>query len=1073
MRKLIHSIFLLAAAALLVVALPGCSKQARKARHLASADKYFAADQLDKAEVEYLNVLQFEGLNSRAIGQLGLIYFEQGRFGRSVPFLTKGRELQPENLDLRVKLGLIALATGDTRAARDEANFVLDRRPQDPDAPQILADSVQRKEDIEEIQQRLQNLPPATAGGAPVLVALGTLEFRQRHLQEAEAKFNQTLTLDPKSSAAYYALGNVYAAQNDRAKAEEQYKKAADLSPARSATRLRYAQYKIQTGDLPAGKKFLEEMTEKAPDFLPALNWLAEIALAEKKYDDCAVLLTKALARDPLHPEAMILNARLKMARGEYAKAVTDLQGMLNYYPKAPMVHYRLGVAYVATGDAAKAMDSLNQAVTLAPGFPDAAVLLAGLNVQKGDFSRAVVLLKPLLQEHARLTQAWLLLAEAYRGQNNLDDALAIYRQLEKSVPRNPQPPLLEGIVLLRQNKRAEAREAFERALAITPDLLNAVEQLVALDMLDKNFTAAQQRVQDQIARNPKMAGPHLLAARVAFVQKDIDQAEASLRKAIELEPDSPAAYMMLAGLYVQTKQQEKALTNFEAVAAKDPKNASALMLIGVIHDQNKDYPKARDAYEKALAVNPKFGAALNNLAYLYSERFNEQDKAFEAAQKARELNPHEPHTADTLGWILYKRRQFSWALSLLQESVDKLPDEPEIQLHLGLTQYMLGNEAGARVALQKSVASTKDFAGKDEAAKRLAVLAIDPAKAGPAGRALLEKTTAGQKDDPIAFARLGAIYERDGALDKAVDAYQASLQASPDNAGVMIQLAQILLARQETAKALDLAKNARKVAPEDPAVGHFLGRLAFQTADYSWANSLLQEAARKLPDDRAVLFDAARAAYAVGRVADAEAALRDALKPGAVFASADDARRMLEMIELSGDPVRAAAANAQVEQTLKANPFDVPALMVMGAINEQKADARAAIQTYEKALAQYPDFTPAKRRLAILYATTGGEDKKALELAMKARDAYPGDAELAKAMGVVLYRTGDYTRAVNLLQESARQRDRDAEVKYYLGMAQYRLKRTADSKRSLQSALDLGLTGDAAVEARKILAEK
>jgi len=59
-----------------------------------------------------------------------------------------------------------------------------------------------------------------------VLVALGTLDFRQRHVKEAEAAFKRAAELDPKLSAAHSALGAVYQAQNDLPKAEQEYKKA-------------------------------------------------------------------------------------------------------------------------------------------------------------------------------------------------------------------------------------------------------------------------------------------------------------------------------------------------------------------------------------------------------------------------------------------------------------------------------------------------------------------------------------------------------------------------------------------------------------------------------------------------------------------------------------------------------------------------------------------------------------------------------------------------------------------------------------------------------------------------------
>ena len=141
MRKFTHLIFTLVAVALLVIVGASCSPAARKARHLERANRYFGSGQYDKAEVEYMNVLLIERENSQAIGHLGLIYSEQGRLGRAAPFLLKGRELEPNNLDLRLKLGLIYLAAGKLKEARDEANFVLDRRPQDDEAPLLLAEA--------------------------------------------------------------------------------------------------------------------------------------------------------------------------------------------------------------------------------------------------------------------------------------------------------------------------------------------------------------------------------------------------------------------------------------------------------------------------------------------------------------------------------------------------------------------------------------------------------------------------------------------------------------------------------------------------------------------------------------------------------------------------------------------------------------------------------------------------------------------------------------------------------------------------------------------------------------------
>ena len=51
----------------------------------------------------------------------------------------------------------------------------------------------------------------------------------------------------------------------------------------------------------------------------------------------------------------------------------------------------------------------------------------------------------------------------------------------------------------------------------------------------------------------------------------------------------------------------------------------------------------------------------------------------------------------------MFKKGDYGNALRLLQESAGKLPDLPEIQFHLGMAHYMLGEEEPARVALQKA----------------------------------------------------------------------------------------------------------------------------------------------------------------------------------------------------------------------------------------------------------------------------------------------------------------------------------------------------------------------------------
>ena len=216
------------------------------------------------------------------------------------------------------------------------------------------------------------------------------------------------------------------------------------------------------------------------------------------------------------------------------------------------------------------------------------------------------------------------------------------------------------------------------------------------------------------------------------------------------------------------------------------------------VHERLKHFDAARKAYEEILTINPNSPRALHNLAVLYSEHLGNLDVAYDLAKKARETARNEPRTADTLGWISFKKGDYGNALPLLQESASKLPNEPEIQFHVGMAHYMLGDEGPARIALQKAADASADFSGKDEARQRLAVLAINVGIADAGERAYLENYLRERPNDPAALVRLAQVQQREGALDEAVKTYERVVVNNPLYGPATRQLA-VLYAQRST----------------------------------------------------------------------------------------------------------------------------------------------------------------------------------------------------------------------------------------------------------------------------------
>ncbi len=1068
MRKLIVNFLVGTALVEMILPLSGCSKSVRTSRFIEQADQYYKSGNYDKAKIQYLNALRLDHQNVRAFEQLGLIWSEQGVPLRAIPFLLKVRELAPKHTPARDKLALALMALGDRTEARKEAKAILEQDPKNSDAIILIADTAQGKEDFAATEEYLKKFPDKQT--AAYHLAGASLAVKKGEIGAASDEVQQAIAAEPKSARAHLVLGFLYLLRKDKARAGEELKTAADLAPLRSDERIKYAEFQAADGNREEAKRVLGEITKAAPDYLPAWRDLAQIALTEKKYDEALTFLENMIGRDPDNPEARLLQSSVFLANGEGHKAVASLDRLNANYPKNPLIKLQIAKAYVQTRNLSQASLALEQALKARPDFAEAILALAELNLRTGKAQAVVAPMEDLLKKHPEMSQARVLLADAYRGLGKLDKAAELFREQIKAKPDSGDSYLLLGLILRQQKKEEEARQAFEKAGELAPDNLLPIDQLIDMDLRQKQFDNAEQRVQQLFQKIPDFPPAHVLQGKIFAAQGKWDAAEAEFKKTIELKPDYAPAYDLLIQVYLISKRVPQAIDELQKLASKQPKDPRPLMLLGHLYDRTNDFPKARETYERVLALNPDSVFALNNLAYIYAGPLNDLAKGHELATKARSLQPNEPSVADTLGWILYKKGEFQQALALLQESVSKQPDNGEMQFHLGMTYYMMGQSDAARAALERAVQVTGDYPGKDEAQRRLAALQQSGTQRTTTE---LEADLKQQPDDPLGLMRLGEDYEKQDKAAEAAVAFEKAYQLNPKLPGLALKLAQLYAGPlHKSDKALEMAKKARDLAPNDATVAGTLGAVVLKAGNYQWAYTLLKESARLSANDPGVLRDLAWAAYYCGKVSEARQMMRK-LQTAADSGSSDqkEAEQFLGLTSIEEGPTRLLAVEDQIDPVLQARPDYLPALMAHAALQIKQGNIDAAIKSYNEILGRYPDFAPAQRDLATLYAASPGSLDKAKELATRARKSLPEDSRLARLLGQVNFQSQQYNNAIQFFKESARKTPLDAASLYQLGIAEIETAKTADGIEHLRRAVAGGLDGALAADAQRRMA--
>src|SRR5436305_7248974 len=425
----------------LVLANCSCTSEMKKSRYLAQAEKYFKAGGYDQAKIEYLKVLKVDPNNAVAYARCGAMWADEGVPLRAGAYLLKARELASKDLDNRYKLALVYLRVGQPNEAFKEATEILKQAPDNGPALALLAETALTPEQTQTAEQELQKFPQQD--NPYIEVTNAVVAIRKGDLSKAEAALNHALSLDPKCAQAHIGLAQLSLNKKDNARAGQEIKAAADLSPVRSRERLTKGELKMRTGDTEEARSYLHDLTKLARDFIGAWILQAKLAQSEKKYDEVATLLQNVFSRDPDNIEGRVVQAQALLGKGDIKQGTDILERADKSVENNPLIKYQLALAYLQGKNTTQAINELEQAVKIAPKYVDAIVLLAQLRLRAGDPRSVITPLESALQLRPDVTQVRTLLADAYQAVGRSDDAASLIREQIKKTPEDSQSYLV------------------------------------------------------------------------------------------------------------------------------------------------------------------------------------------------------------------------------------------------------------------------------------------------------------------------------------------------------------------------------------------------------------------------------------------------------------------------------------------------------------------------------------------------------------------------------------------------------------------------------------------------------
>lgn len=565
-----------------------------------------------------------------------------------------------------------------------------------------------------------------------------------------------------------------------------------------------------------------------------------------------------------------------------------------------------------------------------------------------------------------------------------------------------------------------------------------AERQLAAAD-----YATAAVELRKALRDQPNNARAHFLLAEAALQLDDADNADTELRRALELGLAPSTASDLMARTDLALGRYQPLLEQIDGGQVQLQEPARSIYRGQSLHGLKRD-AEAVAAYQAALAVDPHSQQA----AFALAEAYTTQGQFTSALAVLSEVLDRHPDFA--LGWlkrgtILADRGEFTEAARALQTALDHASGQLTLQQHAELltalieTRLASGDVEGA-AAMQKQLANlAPESALTHFAAARVAIARQDYAT----GTAELRRLLVTVPEFLAARFLLGTALMAQGNLEQADQELAQVVRDSPANLQARKLLARVRLRLQRPEEAMRVLVPGMEMQPADAQLRALMNTAGSQLGTDPAGIAFLEDSVNTHPDNEDLKVSLAAAYLSNKEESKATEVLnrtsgKSRLALARWYLGEKQPRKAQEVIDqvLAAEPGRADLINLAGLLYLDAGHYE-QALAHLRAAADREPDnpgywcnvaqaqlamhqPAAAREATAKALTIRPDLLPAVAVGALVDLSTGRPDA-AVAGVVELSHKHPGEPQVLLLLGDVQIAAHHYAEAAQAFAEAER----------------------------------------------------
>lgn len=428
-------------------------------------------------------------------------------------------------------------------------------------------------------------------------------------------------------------------------------------------------------------------------------------------------LVSRVLAEKPDHVWSLYTRGRISTLQGRYAEARDDLVRAKRANPSALDYAHRFELArlYEKIGQPGLAEAEWRDLLRDVPERRSVPAELIAMLERTGQSDKAVAFVGEMI---ARQPREWFWhyqRARLFERRREYAVALDSIRTAVQLQGGGAGAELL-GAYFDVLNKAGRSAEVISAANTLRPDQIQPRLRAAIADAYVRTSDRASATREYETGMNEAAARDiDELNFLIAMCNSVLGRETATeIINRVRTKPNADLPFELrsgicLAQLKVNARQGDEVRDGVkvaEEVIAKAPPGSKlqlAAMVVRAIGLQHmEDFKGAAEAYEQILKLSPNDIQSLNNLAYLLADRLEQPELAMKYAEQAERTLPGNANILDTLGYVHFKRRNFTQAESTYLESLRIDPESMPVHLHLGQLYETMGRKTDAKRTYEK-----------------------------------------------------------------------------------------------------------------------------------------------------------------------------------------------------------------------------------------------------------------------------------------------------------------------------------------------------------------------------------